>query len=285
MYSLLIALVIAAVAFFAYLWWERFSKTNNEPSIICPTESLSVSVESLSDHSMLLRDVTAIDPEDGDITASLVVESVSQFVEDKHCIVTYAAFDSSNNVTKLSRHIFLTDYISPRFQIIAPLEFSYSSSFNPLSAVRAIDCIDGDISDRIRMSLVNPDDNLTSVGTHLVEFKVTNSLGDVSVLETEINVYDRTYTETRQTPVIELTDYIVYLDSFGNFDALSYVKGITLGGVFYTRAEYSAGRLTVDDVGIDYNVPGVYKILYTCSNKEEYVGSAVLLVVVTGVND
>lgn len=282
---MLIALAVVSVAFIVYIWLERFSDTDSKPSIICPTESLSVSVEGLSDYSMLLRDVTAIDPEDGDITASLVVESVSQFVEDKHCIVTYAAFDSSNNVTKLSRHIFLTDYVSPRFQIKAPLEFSYSSSFNPLSVVRAYDCIDGDISDRIRMSLVNPDDTLTSVGTHLVEFKVTNSLGDVSVLETEINVYDRTYTETRQTPAITLTDYIIYIDSFDSVDALSYVKGITLGGVLYTMSEYTAGRLMVDDVGIDYNVPGVYKILYTCSNRDEYVGSAVLLVVVTGVNN
>lgn len=282
---MLVALVVVSAAFGVYIWRERYSKTNGRPAINCPTDSLSVGVEALSDYSLLLGDVTATDPEDGDVTKSLVVESVSQFVEDRHCIVTYAAFDSANHVTKVSRHVFLTDYVPPRFVITAPLEFSYSSTFNPLKVVKAFDCVDGDISDRILMNLANPEDNFKSVGTHRVEFKVTNSLGDVALLETEIVVYNRTYTEIRMTPVINLSEYVVYADGSGSIDPMSYVKGITLGGVSYTVDEYTEGELKVDDVGINYSVPGVYKILFTCSNKDDYIGSAVLLVVVTGVND
>ena len=125
---LLTALAVVAIVFMIYIWQEQLRNNNSKPTIICPTTSISVSVESLSDNSILLRDVTAMDVEDGDITSSLVVESVSPFVEQNHCIITYSAFDSDNNVSKFTRHLFLTDYTQPRFTITAPLEFGRSSS-------------------------------------------------------------------------------------------------------------------------------------------------------------
>lgn len=283
LYFLLTVLAVTASVFMIYIWRERFSGKDNAPVIICPTESISVSVDSMSDYSTLLRDVTAIDVEDGDITSSIVVESVSQFVEEGHCIVTYAAFDSAKNVSKLTRHLFLSDYTPPKFSITDPLVFNYSSSFNPLSLIRAYDCIDGDISDRIKMSLKNPEDELSSVGAHMVEFKVTNSLGDVSVIETEIDVLDRTYTETRMTPVIKLEDYIVYIECYDHIDPMSMVEGVTVGGTFYKIGEFPAESMSVDSDDVSYSTPGVYHILFTCENKE-YVGSAVLIVVVSEVN-
>ncbi len=272
---------IVAAVFLIYIWQERFSVRNRKPTIICPTDSMHVSVESLSDNSILLRDVTAMDVEDGDITSDIVVESVSQFVETGHCIVTYAAFDSANNVSKLTRHLFLTDYIPPRFTVKGPLEFSYSSSFDPLRSVGAYDVVDGDISDRVKMSLVNPDDDITSMGTHAVQFRVTNSLGDVSVLDAEIDIYDRTYTETRTIPTIKLKDYLVYVDRYGHIDPESYITGISLNGASYTLGEYTAGGIEIDDSQVDYSTPGVYRITYTCDNRGEYYGFCVLMVIVT----
>ncbi|MBO4562345.1 MAG: hypothetical protein J5772_01895 [Clostridia bacterium] len=281
---LLAVLAVVTAVFLIYLWQEQLKIGNGKPTIICPTDSIYVSVESLSDSSVLLRDVTAMDAEDGDITGSLVVESVSQFVGEDHCIITYAAFDSANNVSKLTRHLFLTDYSAPRFRLIAPLEFSYSSSFNPLSGVRAYDCVDGDISDRVKMVPVDPEDDIYSMGAHMVEFRVTNSLGDVSVLRAEVDVYDRTYTETRMIPTVRLTDYLVYADQYGYVDPMSLVSGISLGGVLYDISEYKGGSLTVDAGEVDYSMPGTYKVVYTCDNRSEYYGFTVLIVIVTEVD-
>ena len=50
-----------------------------------------------------LTDVTATDPEDGDVTDSLRIKSVLE-TEDEY-IVTYLAKDSSNNISERSRHI------------------------------------------------------------------------------------------------------------------------------------------------------------------------------------
>lgn len=280
---LLSVLGVVGVIFLIYVWQENIAGGNGKPFIICPTDSISVSVESLADNSILLRDVTAMDVEDGDITGSVVVESVSQFVDEGHSIVTYAAFDSTNNVSKLTRHLFLTDYHPPRFTISAPLEFSYSSNFNPLSCVGAFDCIDGDISDRVKMILVNPDDDITSVGTHQVEFRVTNSLGDVSSLETEIEVYDRTYTEARMIPNLRLSEHLVYVDRYCRIDPASFITGVTLNGAPLSVEEYSAGSIEIDDSRVDYSTPGVYKIFYTCDNRGEYYGYTVLIVIVTEV--
>lgn len=281
---LLAVLAVVTAVFLIYIWQEQFRGSNSKPAIICPTASISVSVESLADSSILLRDVTAMDVEDGDITGSLVVESVSQFVEEDHCIITYAAFDSDNNVSKLTRHLFLTDYVPPRFTISAPLEFGYSSSFNPLANVGAYDCIDGDISDRVKMVMANPEDDITSIGTHAVQYRVTNSLGDVSVLDTEVEIYERTYTESRMIPSIRLTDYILYVDRYGFVDPEEHLAGITLGGVPYTVGEYKAGSIEIDDAGVDYTTPGIYRIRYTCDNRQEYYGTAVLIVIVTEVD-
>ncbi|MBQ2517292.1 MAG: hypothetical protein II536_00530 [Clostridia bacterium] len=281
---LLAVLSVVAAVFLIYIWQERLRGSNRKPAIICPTASIRVSVESLSDNSILLRDVTAMDVEDGDITGSLVVESVSQFVEKDHCIVTYAAFDSDNNVSKLTRHLFLTDYVPPRFTISAPLEFGYSSSFNPLANVGAYDCIDGDISDRVKMVMLNPDDDITAIGKHAVQYRVTNSLGDVSVLDTEVEIYERTYTESRMIPSVRLTDYIVYVDRYGYVDPEEHIAGITLGGVPFAVAEYRAGSIEIDDSEVDYSTPGYYRIRYTCDNRQEYYGEASLIVCVTEVD-
>ncbi len=280
---LLSVLGVVTVIFLIYIWQERFRGGSGKPAIICPTDSISVSVESLEDYSILLRDVTAMDVEDGDITGSVVVESISQFVDEGHCIVTYAAFDSDNNVSKLTRHLFLTDYVPPRFTVNAPLEFSYTANFDPLSCVGAYDCIDGDISDRVKMNLANPDDDFTSVGVHPVEFRVTNSLGDVSVFNAELDVYDRTYTETRMIPTIKLDRYLVYTDRYCHIDPASFITGVTLGGAPYSVEEYGAGSIEIDDSQVDYSTPGIYKVHYSCDNRQEYYGYTVLIVIVTEV--
>ena len=281
---LLTALAVVAIVFIIYIWQEQLRNNNSKPTIICPTTSISVSVESLSDNSILLRDVTAMDVEDGDITSSLVVESVSPFVEQNHCIITYSAFDSDNNVSKFTRHLFLTDYTQPRFTITAPLEFGRSSSFNPLACVGAYDCVDGDISDRVKMNPADPEDDLTTIGLHPVEFRVTNSLGDLAVLKTDLEVYERTYTETRMIPNIQLKNYLLYVDCYGRIDPAAQIDTISVGGSIYTVSEYKAGTIEIDDSEVKYDTPGMYRIYYTCNNRQEYYGTAVLLILVTEVS-
>lgn len=277
-------LAVVTVIFLIYRWNEQVKGSNTRPVIECPSYPLRLSVTALENTDVLIQDVTASDREDGDITSTIVVESISQFVEPGHCIITYAAFDNSNRVAKATRHLYLTDYTQPVFSIIAPLEFNYSTNFSPLTCLRATDCIDGDISSRIKMTMINIEDELNTLGAHNVEFSVTNSMGDSVKLEAEVVVYDRTYTEQRMIPQINLEEYLIYTDPNMYVDFLSKVKSISVAGEEYSVESYEArfGRLTVDNGGFDADEPGTYRVLYTCENGSDFIGSTVLIVVVKG---
>ncbi len=276
-------LAVVTVLFLLYRWSEQEKSSNLRPMIDCPSYPLRVSVDALHDTALLTSDVTARDKEDGDISSTIVVESISQFIEPGHCLINYVAFDSRNRVARATRHLYLTDYTSPTFEITDPLEFSYSTNFTPLSCIKAYDCIDGDVSNRIKMTMLNGDDDLGTIGAHNVEFSVTNSLGDVSKLSAEVVVYDRTYTELRLIPTIKLKQYLVYVEPNTFIDFMGdMVESIGVLGESYSVAEYESrfGALEVDDGGFDADEPGIYRVLYTCEYNAEYVGSAVLIVVV-----
>ena len=67
----------------------------------------------------LLGDVKAIDTKDGDVTDSLIVEKVSGNDQEKQAIVTYAAIDRKNNLSKLSR---VVQYIPKKKQEVKSKE-------------------------------------------------------------------------------------------------------------------------------------------------------------------
>ncbi len=50
------------------------------------------------DYSVLLADVRATDPEDGDVTASVRVRSISIAEDNSKAVVTYVAKDHANNI-------------------------------------------------------------------------------------------------------------------------------------------------------------------------------------------
>lgn len=58
-----------------------------------------------TDYETLLKDVTAIDQQDGDVSESLVVESVHESSDKNTATAVFVARDSSNNITKISKAI------------------------------------------------------------------------------------------------------------------------------------------------------------------------------------
>lgn len=90
----LAALLLATAGFFTYLLREAAAKDDAAPVIVCSSSEIHVSVDASEEE--LLFGVTAMDAEDGDITSSVVIESISSFVEPGKSIITYAAFDSQD---------------------------------------------------------------------------------------------------------------------------------------------------------------------------------------------
>ncbi len=144
----IVLIIICLATLMGYRTMVRARTDSAAPEILMEEQMLEISA--LEPRSALLRGITARDDRDGDVTASLVVESVRLIRGDGTATVSYAAFDAAGNVAKAQREVRFTDYESPKFSLDQPLLFSQTRSYDVMSLISAQDMLDGDISHRIR---------------------------------------------------------------------------------------------------------------------------------------
>lgn len=246
----LVLLSLAAVA--GYLYYSKAVSSPEYPTISFDSDTITVGT-SYTDEE-LLAGVTASDPEDGDVTDSLVVEGVSRFIGDNTARVSYAAFDSNNHMVKAERNVRFTDYTSPRLELSTPLIFKKSGDIDILKYVSAEDCFDGDISGSIKYALLGKSLTLSEVGEHRIQLRVTNSMGDTVHLTLKVEVTER----DPNPAAITLTDYLIYVPKNAEFHPEVYVEGYTVGN---ERREGADG-ITIKS-GVDTASEGVYTVDYT----------------------
>ena len=183
-YIVIEALLIVAVLFGVGYYYVgiHLDAKNSPPEITVDSNVFSV----YDDESAFLDGVSATDKEDGIVTDSLIIESVSPFVGDNTRVVTYAAFDSHNNVTKLEREITYSDYTPPTFTSSSHIYVEKGDYAEILSHITAYDVIDGDISDKVKLEVNNVVKGVP--GDYAVELTVTNSCGDVSAQSIVVTV-------------------------------------------------------------------------------------------------
>ena len=283
-YPVLILLCLAA--FYGYQTMDRLRTDTAAPEIRVSTEAVQVSVQ--DPQPALLQGVTAADAVDGDVTDSLVVEGIRLLDPDGTVSVTYAAFDSAGNVSKVQRELRYTDYTSPRFSLDKPLVFVQNSGFDVLNEIRAWDALDGDISHRIRATSLD-DVSVAVQGTHDVQFRVTNSLGETVelVLPVEVNPAGSYQAE------LSLSDYLVYLEAGDDFEPESYLDRFTWNRETTSLKNGLPGHYSLRTTGeVDTWTPGVYSVAYQVTytaanpsnpeNSLRYTGYSKLIVVVEG---
>lgn len=279
-YLVLIVLCIGVQA--AYLAMDRISTDQRAPEITFGAQLPAVSV--LEPASAFLQGVTASDNMDGDVTDSLVVESVKLLDSDGTVELTYAAFDAAGNVAKAQKQAKYTDYESPRFSVSKSLAFAQNTNTDLFNIAKATDMVEGDISHRIRITSLDQS-SLTVPGIHDVELQVSNSLGDTVKLVVPVEVYQAgDYDAT-----VELTDYLVYVSAGSEFRAKDYLSAYVRAndrvsmrnGVPSEYSLYISGE-------VDTDTPGVYPVSYRItefpknSADKAYVGYTKLIVVVEG---
>ena len=255
----------------------RVGKDTEGPVFSMETDSVEVSVK--DDESALLKGITAFDSKEGDVTASIIVESISPFMEERCRYVKYAVADSNNNVTHSRRKIIYKDYVSPRFVLQKPLRYPVNA-VDILSEIHAQDCLDGDISDLV--SIESKGEISTGhAGVYNVELKVMNSAGDISQLPVSLEIYDEMAMSGR--PQIELNKYLLYIDQGADFDASEFIVSVTANGNRYNPAkDKMPGKIRTEST-VDTDLPGNYKVTYEYEDTESRTGtgSATLYVVVT----
>lgn len=261
-----IGIFVLSLGFYAWANLRYYSSINTDmPAITSDTQLLKISVN--DGPEALLQGLTARDDTDGDLTDQIMVASVSHLMEENTVNVKYVVFDSHNNAASFTRKVCYTDYRSPRFSLESPAVFAQGKNFDLLGRLKVIDCIDGDISSRIRVlsNMVN----IYAAGVYPVALEVTNSCGDVSQLTLWVTVLNK-----ENSAAISLEQYIVYVEQGGAFDPYSYIRGVT------DANNVSLPKEAVEIKGsLDLNTPGAYQLEYLYSDQNVSGQTAMTVVV------
>lgn len=258
--------IVVAVIFAGFYIGEKINTDTTVPVITIEEELLAVSFN--ADNTELLKGVTAYDDKDGDLTDRVIVESVSKFLDDGICKVTYAVCDNNNNVANATRKIRYKDYVSPRFSMNGPACYSIYETVNIANVIKAYDCIDGDIS---RSIIITSEDFTSSVaGVFEIEVSVTNSKGDTSVINIPLIVEDRNVS----APEIQLSEYLVYTDTGKPINFSQYLIGAT------DSLENDITSSVKIETKADFTQEGTYSVHYYVTDSNGVQGHTVLNVVV-----
>ena len=277
-----IVLCICTILFFSYRIYKQVGIDNNPPVITIDDEEGVIHTVSMNDlDAGFLQGVTAHDHRDGDVTGSILVEQAGNITKEHQVQVVYAAFDAAGNVAKAQRTVQLTDYVSPRFTLSTPLAFVHGTNFDPLKHIGAEDLTDGNISHRVKATLMD-ESAISAEGTHDVLFRVTNSLGDTAQLILPVEVYF----SGRYDAQLSLTDYLIYLPLHTAFDPEDYLLEYIAAGqsTDLTGGLPEGMELTVSGEA-DPSQTGVYAIGYTITytlGSRVHTGYSKLIVVVEG---
>lgn len=220
-----------------------------------------------------------------------IVEQVSGFTEDQTRTATIAVADAEGHVTKVQKEFRYEDYQSPRFHLTRPLFFS-KNDMDVYGYMSADDVLDGDLTYKIKMSGLT-DESLNNGGNIPVEYRVTNSAGDTTILPVTLTVQDEK--NTAGEIGINLSEYLVNLRVGDGFDPVNYLQSLQIQNNLFIRNEENyfisstglaanLGTYHVDQVQIDNPVDtgklGVYEVSYRFSLEFGESGMTRLIVVV-----
>lgn len=300
----LIFVILLTMLFVGYRAYEQLKTDSSGPVISGGQDEIEVSIHDGDD--VLLQGIAAEDKKDGDVTDSLIVEKISNFYDDNKRIITYAAFDSDNHISKVERELTYTDYTGTRFALSGSLRFRAGETLNIEKIVSAEDCLDGDLSNKIKIHMDTTINNRV-IGFYKIEYSVTNSAGDTTTLPIEIEIYEPVSNEVE----LNLDRYLVYYTGEA-IDYKDYLKSVRRGNLEYAfegvelvetqqpeedvedaeetedgEEEEISYTVSKDNVRIESSVnpsvPGVYPVYYHYSKDQgNYTSNAteVLYVVV-----
>ena len=266
---LCIATALSVLAFALAIYYTQFYKDVVPPEIRMDADVITVSAD--DGDEALLRGVTATDNRDGDITGAVLVDGVSQLTGPNAARVRYIVFDAAENAATASRTVVYSDYEAPRVFVLQPLTYNVGDTIALRGRVIARDCLEGNITDRIRIS--SKDLSNRAAGVYHLTIWVMNKLGDVSTVTVPVIVRE----DDPAVPVVELKSYLTYLTRGEEFDPKAYFQS------YYDSAD-SRARNYYDHLEVsgevDTDTPGTYEVVYSATNSDGLTGQAILTVVV-----
>lgn len=266
---ILIVIVFIAVvgAWSVNVVLSKTVKDHTPPVITSDRDVLELSVK--DDRSKLLTGLTATDDHDGDLTSDILVGTHSRFISEGVCDITYLVFDANKNVGKFTRRTKYTDYTEPVFSLKEPLMFKSGDTVSMFTKISLTDCLDGDISSKVKI-VVNDVDN-SKLGTYYVTFEASNSYADVVNRKLPVNIVN----DTADSPHIELTDYLIYVNVGDTIQPQKYIKSVT------DKYDSNIGSDKVEiNSMVDTKTPGVHQVAYSYTDSRGLTSHSFLIVIV-----
>lgn len=269
-YLRIVTVLVFVVSLLFTGWTDHwyYSQLNTDyPSITSEVEELAI--RTVDPPEAVLTGLRATDATDGDITDRIMVASVSHFLEPGVVRVKYVVFDHHNNSATLSRRVRYTDYTPPIFTLDKTPVYAVGNSFDLLKHIHVMDCLEGDISDRVRV--VSNMVNNFSVGTYPVVLEASNSCGDTVQIQLWV-----TYLDEQPTVNVALHQYIVYVEQGEDFQPKKWITSVT---------DRHNTPLNADNVevqgNLDVNTPGAYTLVFSYHDGT-LTGRSMMTVIVTG---
>ena len=261
-----VILFVASLAFAGWANYQYYSGRNTDiPTLTNSVGTLEISVNDPKE--AIFRGLSAKDATDGDLTGQIMVASISHFLEPGTVNVKYVVFDSHNNAASLSRRVHYTDYESPKFSIEKAPVYAVGNSFDLLDYIKVNDCLDGDISDRVRI-ISNMVNNYAD-GIYPVILETSNSCGDTAQLMIWVH-----YLNQQSNVTIQLHQYVVYQEEGTEFDPMQWVASV---------ADANLNALDPEKIEIhgnlDMNKPGTYQLVYNYADGNLSGKSAITVIV------
>ena len=268
---ILIGIFLIGTALFVFKWADfKGSIDTNPPIIEIGPKMISVNVDATDRE--LMQSVQARDEKDGDLTGGLIVESISKFIDEKKhiCNITYAVEDSDHNVAKATRKLQYKDYTSPRFYLRKPLLIETGSEESLRDFIGAVDCIDGDISRKVK--ILSAEFSTFSSGDSTITAQVTNSVGDTVTLKAHVIIEPINI----KAPTINLKENIVYVKKGSSFNEMKYVDSVKSA----SGKKLSKNKVKVKNSTVNTKKKGCYYVEYIINKDDDNESVTNLTVVV-----
>ena len=267
----IIVVFIVGTVLFVFNWASFKGSLDTTPPVIDMESKIIIENVDATERK-LLKGVRATDEKDGDLTAGLVVESVSKFTDKKKhiCNINYAVEDSDHNVIKATRKLKYRNYTPPKFYLRKPLIIETGTDQNVRDMIGVIDCIDGDISRKVK--ILSSEFSTLSSGDNTVMAQVTNSLGDTVTLKAHVLIQPVNY----KAPIINLKENLVYIKRGSSFSEKKYIDSVKT-----SKGKYiSKNKVKVRNSTVNTRKKGCYYVEYVINEDETNETVSLLTVVV-----
>lgn len=256
------AVIIIGYVIFLHFYTDR--EENEAPQFVFDAQHIDVSVN--DDESVLLQGVSAFDPEDGDLSDKILIDSISAFDDQKRRTVRYVVFDSENTPAQAERTLSYTDYTPPQISLTGSLVVDNLSDMELNRLGSAQSCVDGDISGSLNVKIGTLQENVIRL-----DFSASDSTGEEASLSVVCD-YDRSV----YLADIVLKQYLLYLPAGKEYDLRSNIQDIVIGK--------QSNMQLIDRVDIqsdiDFNTPGTYEVYYYLSGEGGGSGRCKSIVIV-----